>query len=415
MSRALSVVLAVCCVLSMGIVGLPATDSPSPPTAVDPTQAESCVDDPNVGCVDNSSNYLSLNASDVVTISQNDTTLDVSTAVATDVEATTRSFSVEAFTNAYRATPREDRRAVVERYGNELENRTADLRERERDALRAYNDGDITAEEYLRTLAEIDAKADVLWELSFDVRNRWQAATGQRNRDPYAGVRADLFALRSPVRDEIQAAYSGDRERLQVHLTTTDTGFSLATYLADGTQQVYVRETYLGSVRRVSTGDDRYGDDIYDALDRVRTLYPWTLSSTNELPDLNGYGGAYRADKTHPQGRTTVFLDGQSGRVFADHQRSILDRLPVRYTAETNASNGLTVGLGQTHRGGPLNVTVTDETGERVPANVTIDGRPVGETGDDGELWTVTPYGNSFVVRAEHDGETVTIVRFARN
>jgi hypothetical protein len=421
MSRALSVALAVCCVLSMGVVAVPVTDSPSAPAPVPtgPTQSTTCVADPNVGCADNSSNFLSVNASDVVTVSRNDTSLDVSTAVATDVASTTRALSAETFENEYRATPPGERRAVVEKFGNELENRTADLRDRERDALRDYNDGDVSTEEYLRTLAEIDATADRLWALSFDVRDRWYRVTGQYTRDPYAGVRADLYGLRSPVRDRLQSVYAGDTDPMRVHVTTTDSGVVLAAFVEFGAQPVYLRDTYLGDVRRTSTGANQFSGP-QQAQDRINELYPWAFTrSGHTTENSRGFADAYQSTAVHVYGQTTVFLDGRNGRVFADQQVTYLDRTPFRTTAETNTSNGLTVTLEQTHQGGPLNVTVTDETGERVPATVTIAaGGPqqqVVETGEDGTLWTATPYTPNLVVRAEHDGETVTIVRFARS
>ncbi|MFC5971508.1 hypothetical protein ACFPYI_09215 [Halomarina salina] len=408
MSRALSVVLAVCCVLSMGVAGLPATDSPSTATVASQQSASCSNDDPNVVCVPNASNYLALNGSDVVAVSENDSSLDVSTAVATDVSSLTMQLSAEAMENEYDDTPRESRRALLERYTRELGNRTADLRAQERAALRRYNNGIITGDEYLRTLAEIDARADRLWGLTGFVDNRWRIVTGQANRDPSASIRADLMGLRGPLRDRLQSTYAGDRQPLRVHITTTDDGLALGAFVEDNGRQTYVRDTYLGDVRRRSSGTDLYGGNTVRASNRIAELYPWASEQSGLT--VNGETNAYRSPKYHAHGSTTVYLDGESGQVFAEHRRSYLDRIPVSYTNASNES--LTVTLGQTHRGGPLNVTVTDDTGSRVPATVTVNGRPAGETGDDGTLWTVTPYSARTLVEAEYDGQTVTIVRY---
>ena len=413
MFRALSVVLAACCVLSMGIAGLPAADSPS---AAAPSQSATCSnDDPHVVCLPNTSNYLAPNGSEVVAASVNESSLDVSSAVATDVSSLTTRLSMNTMETAYRNTPPKARQALLERYNDALANRTADLRARERRALRDYNDGDLTGREYLRTLAEIDATADRLWELSTFVKDRWSSATGQYRRDPSAATRADLSGLRSPIRDGLQAAYAGERDSFRVYVTTTDSGVVLSGFTTADGQRAFVSDTYLGSVRRSSSGDDRYGGNPARAFQRMTELYPWLFSDKTE--GIGGASGVYWATGFHGNfGTARVFLDGQSGLIFAEHRQAYVDRLPFRYTNNTNGS--LTVTLGQTRRGGPLNVTVTDASGERVPATVTVrraNGRRwVAETGDDGSLWTVTPYTPSFVVKAEYEGETVTIVRFAR-
>ncbi|MFD1513255.1 DUF7096 domain-containing protein [Halomarina rubra] len=407
MSRALSVVLAVCCVLSMGIAGLPTTDTPSSADRAAPASPATCsVDDPNVGCVENGSNYLSLNGSDVITVSANDSSLDVATAVATDVSATSARLTRESIAAAYETAPRDSRRAVIEGFESDLRNATDDLRDRERATLRAYNDGRLSGEEYLKELAEIDAKADRLWSVGDFINVRYGGQTAE--------TLADLYGLRGgPVRNRLAQVYAGDRSSLRVHVTTTDSGFALGAFVDDRIGPAFASETYLGDVRRRSSGPDRYDGNAGRALNRLGELYPWVFSARDA--SVSGKPDVYRATRTHSQGSTVVFLDGQSGRVFAEHSTASLDRTPTVYTNETNVSSGLTVSLGRTHRGGPLNVTVTDISGQRVPATVTVNGRQVGQTGDDGMLWTVTPYRANLVVTAEHRGETVTIIRYGGN
>ena len=70
--------------------------------------------------------------------------------------------------------------------------------------------------------------------------------------------------------------------------------------------------------------------------------------------------------------------------------------------------------MNRTYPGGPLRVRLTQaETGDPVDANVTIgrdggESRLVGATGDDGELWTVSP-GSRFTVTAIR-GNSVVLV-----
>lgn len=411
MPRVLAVVLAVCCALSMGIAAVPTTDAPSAATA--PAQQGCSNDDPHVVCLSGTSNQLALNGSDVVVASSDDAALDVASAVEVDVESTSARLSSEAVRAAYERAASDERRAILERYTATLRNRTDDLRERERAALAAYNDGRISTGEYLRRLAAVDAAADRLWETSQFVRQNWAQVTGQYNRDPSTVVRADLYGLRGPVRDRLQRAFAGDRDPLAVHVSTTDSGFALAAFDEVDGRETFVREVYLGDVRRQSTGGDLYGGNAISAANRIEELYPWTFSGPGIT--IRGNVNAYRAPRDHAHGSTTVFLDGESGRVFAEHRESYLDRLPIRSTNATNGSTGLTVTLGMTHRGGPLNVTVTDADGDRVDAEITVGDRSIGATGADGTLWTVAPYGSILTVEARHDGETVRIQRFPFN
>jgi hypothetical protein len=361
-----------------------------------------------------------MNVSDVRTVASETTSLDVAGAVATEVEATSTRLSVESMEAAYRETPPGARQALLTGYTNALTNRTEALRERERAALRSYNAGRSSAEEYLRTLAGVDATADRLWAMSRFVADRWIRIAGQSG-DPSAEIRAELYGLRGPVRDRLQRVSAGEHDPLGVHVTTSDSAFALATYVEANGRETFVRDTYLGGVTRRSSGPDRYADSLSSVVQRFERLYPWAFGVGETGTRFEGFGSHYRASRDHFHGSTTVFLDGESGRVFAEHRVSYLDRIPTVSTSETNATSGLTVTLGQSHRGGPLNVTVTDGDGDPVDATVTVEGRAddatsvVATTGADGTLWTVTPYGPSVVVTAEYDGETVTVVRYARD
>jgi hypothetical protein len=321
---------------------------------------------------------------------------------------------------AYRETPPEARQALLTDYTNALTNRTEALRERERAALRSYNVGRSSAEEYLRTLAGVDATADRLWAMSRFVADRWIRIAGQSG-DPSAEIRAELYGLRGPVRDRLQRVSAGEHDPLGVHVTTSDSAFALAAFVEANGRETFVRDTYLGGVTRRSSGPDRYADSLSSVVQRFERLYPWAFGVGETGTRFEGFGSHYRASRDHFHGSTTVFLDGESGHVFAEHRVSYLDRIPMVSTSETNDTSGLTVTLGQSHRGGPLNVTVTDGAGDPVDATVTVEGRAddatsvVATTGADGTLWTVTPYGPSVVVTAEYDGETVTVVRYARD
>ena len=444
MRRPLAVVLALCCLLSPGVAAaaLPAGSGGSAPAASAPpddlrpvpaaernlapgpglrvdagSQTEDCPDAPGIVCVPNTTNHLAPDRSNVVRTSFNDSSIDVSAALSADSAGTTERLRARTLRAAYeRAGSDAERRAVVAAFADRLENRSTALRERQREALAAYNAGDISDEQFLRTLARLAVAADRL-ERTLGTLGRYRDQSGAPVDDARLGeLYTDAAALDGPVRDRLAAVYTGARPPTRVFVETSGDGIVLAAVVGDGAGRTFLREAHLLDARRTDS-TDQYGGNPTRVVDRASVLYPWAFE-TRGPTQINietrpfGAAGTYRIVKYHPHGRLTTFLDGGTDRVFAEYQRKQVDRLPTATTVKTNESAGLTMTVRRSYEGGPLNVTVADaETGQPVDAAVRVNNRSLGTTGGDGSLWTVMPRSVIVTVTVEYEGRTVTLSR----
>lgn len=461
MRRPLAVALALCCLLSHGVAAAPLagdagaavpaanagppastppTDAPadaatrhalaepslpssgpsadrSAPLAVGARLQDDCPDAPGIVCLPNTTNHLAPDRANVVGTSFEDSTLDVSAALSTDSARTTERLRARTFQIAFEhAETDAQRRAVVERFADRLENRSTALRERQREALAAYNDGEISDEQFLQTLARLAAAGDRL-ERAIATLDRYRDRADADVSDARLGeLYTDVVALDGPVRDRLTAVYDGARPPTRVFVETSEDGIVLAAIVDGAGSSTFVREAHLLDARGSGTAD-RYDGNPTRVVDRASALYPWTFDNRGPTQiniETRPFGavGTYRIVKYHPQGRLTTFLDGGTDRVFAEYQRKQVDRLPTATTVKTNESAGLTMTVERSYAGGPLNVTVTDaETGRPLDAAVRVNNRSLGTTGEDGSLLTVAPRSVIVTVSVEYEGRTVTLSR----
>ena len=126
-------------------------------------------------------------------------------------------------------------------------------------------------------------------------------------------------------------------------------------------------------------------------IDYVNERYPWA-SNNSRHTEVSGdrRTGASRVTLFHNHGQLTVFVNQSSGRVFAEHQRKALSAMPTTNTA-TATEGRLRLRVNRTRSTGPLEISLATPTGEPIDGNVTINGRGVGRTGTDGQLWTIAP------------------------
>ncbi|MFC6837180.1 DUF7096 domain-containing protein [Halomarina ordinaria] len=395
MERALAVVLALCCVLSMSAAAVPLTEST--PRAVERDTPPAAMP---VVTVNDTTNYLDLNRSEDVETEFGTPGIDVSASLATDTAATRGELDRRALDRAYsEAETTEERRAVLLGYTQRAENLTADLRSSERRALARFVAGQLSAERYLQTLAELHVEA----ERTSALLDR--LATLQRRTDDAVpasrlnAVQADLVALEGPVRDRLASVYSGSESPERVAVEATGTGVVLSVIVERDGRPVYVREAYLGEIREASSGEDQYGG-IDDIQRRAEELYPW--ASSDDFPTgsirIDGLEEVYRFSTPHPQGELTTFIDGQSDSVFREYQEKDLALVPVT-EVERGSEAGLELAVSRTYPGGPVLVE-TRAGDESVNATVTVDDEEVGTTGADGERWVLMPSGDPVTVSA---------------
>lgn len=367
------------------------TDAESQPV---PTQDATTAQDANAGdgasdTADNTTNRLPLPGPKTTNYSTVE--LDFAGSMATSSERIGSQYRAEISIQQLRAVEsRETREAIVDAYLEATVRELEALGAAERTAVQRYRDGEIGAETLLTRLAVIDARARAM-EASLD---RLQDVAPPTAAPPIRRVKTELEAFQSPLRQRIAAAASGELDDAQLHVTASPNGLVLETILNGNYHRNVVRFD-----NRNANGSDEINGDLGEIQDRLTELYPWgfdpkRITDYRTYPDRNVYLTEFR----HAQGEMSVYLDGATSEPFREEQSLILSRLPVE-SETTEATENLTVDVTRTPHSGPVHLNVTtavrgddgNVSYEAVDAVVEVDGRVVGETGDDGELWLVTP------------------------
>lgn len=162
----------------------------------------------------------------------------------------------------------------------------------------------------------------------------------------------------------------------------------------------YVRETV-----RPGNLDEATAPSYGDPVAYIAETYPWTTNNSRS-PSYRLLGRyAVLFSTSHSHGELEVYYDVSTERVYVERQQQRLSQTNVTYDSSTSVNN-TTLHVSRTYTGGPVNVRVENATGGGIQAPVTLDGAEVGTTGEDGELWTVSP-GGEYEVSVEVDGETL--------
>ncbi|WP_324665217.1 DUF7096 domain-containing protein [Haloarcula sediminis] len=368
--------------------------------------------------VPNTTNQLTLPADGVRRSSYDSTGIDVGTATAAWSAQLQHRHEARSFEEQFRRTESGDARAqLVADWLSTVEAKQQALDERQDRAMARYARGEISASAFLRTRLAVDAEARELLETTDRIAtvpdttpdySLSESATARLR-----SVEGELRTLTGPVGSQLQSAATADRTH---YIEVANDGYMLATVTGDE----YVRETRLDSARDANQADQflqtaiNDGDPETDRLDiadeRAADLYPWLYE--RQRPSLTFYGtsGIYELTANHPNGELTAYLDGGTTEAFYEEQ--VRDLSDVQTTAtRRNVNNTLAVTVRQSSPTGPLLVSATDnETSASVDGTVTVDGRPVGTTGNDGVLWTVGPRGAYTVTVSTDTGNTTVVV-----
>jgi hypothetical protein len=409
--KALHVALAALLVLSAAGAGLTAGDvatAPPPPTdpaaappatAPAPPATSAQVDRPPAP-------PATVNALGVRPAAENHSafvTASVDLGPALDAESTATSRRLETLHAVERIEAAEsdaERTARLRAEVAEMEDRLDALGRRQGRAFTGYVDERRTAEELLIELAAIDREARAL----DDRRQRlWRIAnrTGAAVEDPrFAALGRELDIYTGPVRAQAAAAIGGTGASRRFYVAAAPRSVVLATLTGDA----YLREAYRGDLRRVGDGEM----SVSEARDVVSVGYPDVWRARQETAAQGGrianVAVSYRG------GRLETLVGSGNGRVFADEHRHALAIAGTNATA-VNTRDALRMTVNRSYPGGAMQLQLHDMAGTPVNASVTVgpvggQSAPVGHTGDDGELWLLTP-SERFTVVAIRDQSVV--------
>jgi hypothetical protein len=378
----------------------------------------------------NTTASLTIPANARETTSYQQTTLNIPSTLALDTRGLHGQFRQLTLDERFGATDTDTaRRAQLRTTAAQIETRTTQLRKREAAAIAAYNNNSVSGREFLHELIVIDAAAGRLMAAADRVAARARSVSrssinGQPAVSWAQNQRTALDPLQGPVRERVAEAFQGNNtvqtddeipsglakigptrsqrlDVLKVYVETSRTGVVLAT-VDDGQ---YYREASLSGERN-ATGSGLSGSTA--VLDYLNERYPWA-SNNSGYTEVSGdrRTGVSRVTLFHNHGRLTVFVNQSSGRVFGEHQRKALSAMPTTDPV-TATKNRLRLRVNRTRSTGPLEISLATPAGEPIDGNVTINGRGVGRTGTDGQLWTIAPHG-TVTIRARANGESLRI------
>lgn len=327
-------------------------------------------------------------------------TADLGTAAAA-TDATLR-VELEHRTLAASLETTDDRTALVAAYLERLEAEAAALVERDRAALAAALDGDLTERELVREVT----------------RTGVQAAARQGTLDGLAGLDGTVPALdlgaaatrldhrydltAGPVRDRIlDAAVAPDR-RTTVTIGLAPDYLALAGVDGDRYRHEAVRYDRLGVAGTAV-------ENLSAAESIVVEAYPSTTATT-AARDLGG--DLFIVERALVGGAVTAFVDAGTAAVAAERQHRWLDTVSLD-EAGSETELGTQLRLDRSFDGGPLRVSVTDvATGDAAEGTVYLrhagTWTALGAVSADGTVWAGDPGGPVDVRVVTPDG-TITL------
>mgnify|MGYP000141506446 CR=1 FL=1 len=373
------------------------------------TDAPRAVDGSTVSQTDNESlqqvNVLDIPPTSVERWDVNRQYVDLGPAVALSTNATTDRLRTVEMAERIEASNTSDQRAErIQTALQNLESRTNELDQQQTEAVAAYGRGELSSQDLLVELVRVSIVAE---ELS-DRRSRLETLADETpgftiDRGRMASIGNRLSAFTGPVRSHAEQVIRGDAAPHRYYLATGAQSVTVSTIVDD----TYYREAYRGDLRN-GEGD---AIELEVALDIVAASYPVIWNTTREQTQVFGGGETYPVRIAHSRGDLTAFVDSDARVVYAEHQRRPLSSLVADRRADQTAE-GLRLHVNHTYPGGPVEVTVVDaQTGSPVDANVSMTietgaERPLDPTGDDGTLWTLSPY-RPYTITAERQGDTV--------
>jgi hypothetical protein len=281
------------------------------------------------------------------------------------------------------------------------------LDSRQTTAITAYGQNEMTTRELFVTLVRISIVAQEL----DDRRRRLETLAADTrgfdiDRGRLASIGNRLSAFTGPVRAHARAVLDGQVDPQRFYVATGTGSVTVATIIDD----TYVRESYRGDLRN-GAGD---AIELEVALDIVAGSYPVIWNTTREQTQVFGGGETYPVRIGHSRGDLTAFVDSNAHVVYAEHQQRPLDTVVTDQQFAASES-GLRLVVNHTYPGGPVQISAVDQATDEavdVPVSITAGpgpATPIGATGADGTLWTLSP-NRQYTVTAESPSGNVSVV-----
>lgn len=306
--------------------------------------------------------------------------------------------------NEFHELTNDERGEAIDDAYDRLEQRIEVLEQRERAAASRHANGEISDRQLVSTLVRNYNDAKALSE-ALNELDTYADRTPRYDRPEISDTESTLLVFQSDVRTRLDAISRDDplTRDVNVVVDTTASGVSVS-MVDDGT---YVRETTRFDNRQPNEYD--YVRGIDTAISRFEDrLYPWTFDNRIDTTTFSEFQTTqlYTTRTSTVQGTLVSYLDGGSEGVYHEFQELTVTELPSTPIDETWTNESLELSVNETPVNGPIEVTVTDETGDPVDATILVDDYELGETDDDGQLWLVPPAGE-FELTAQTDDNSL--------
>lgn len=356
--------------------------------------------------VSNSSNYLSLDESEIKQQQYESASLDVAGAVQGDAlrlqgEHRKRGLQQQ-LSNA------EEEKAFHDRLLTELEQNALELETQKRQLYRQYSSGEIKETQLFRELVRLGVAGEQYRDIA-DIMQQTIDTDSLSSR--YSNIDGEPSLLPSAFLSRIETELS-TAEATQMYIQAGDQSLILAS-AEDGS---FLREaTLFGEFDRNAQEQFGLGDrsEARDALKRAQSLYPWSMKDTFN-PRLRGFGNSstYRIASSHTHGTLRTYIDGRTTNPYHEiHEKNAFSVPVTDFTQATN--DGLRLDVQLTNPTGPMLIEVI-ETDDLIYNNITvsIEDTQIKTMQSGGDFYTVQPVG-SFEITAETDtGQEVSIAIF---
>ena len=370
---------------------------------------------PSLVAANNSANYLSIDDADVGQESYESVGVDVSAAVSAETQRFHSEHERRSFERQYEqaSDDPEQQEEIAEQATLDVERRLSAIDNEEAELVSGYSNGTVSDDRLLHELVRLDTTAtqerQYLRTVEATVEESPDVSLSGRLAQFVRDVDAEPVLLSAPVTEQVGSTMNGTADDRRLYLQASEEGLVMV-IVGDSsyTRQAMLRGEYVPNAP--DQFDDSTDPRIVVAFQRGAELYPWLFENADGSPSISGFGDSsvYRISADHPHGTTESYVDGSTTNVFREHHSGDPTALPVAATA-TNETDDHRLRLTLTRPTAPMHVNVTDAAGDPVAANVTVNGQQAGETGVDGQLWTVQPTKPFRVTVTTADGETVLV------
>lgn len=342
--------------------------------------------------------------------------VDVGSAVAASASRLDGEFRARTYDEQLTSQPTgEQRLGVAERTLNDAETRMQRLDAEQEALFRAYSNGTLSRQQFVRHLVRLDVRATAYSNYidAFEQRteDRLDETRPPNFETRLSRLRSQTVVLPDPVAARTTRAVLGFAGSFTLYAEGVDDALVLAS-VDDGEfhRQATLRDAYRPAEANTLGLDG--------ALQRATELYPWVYSGGQGFKPQIGIAGSglFRIRADHPQGTLVSYIGGSTSDVFHESQTLDPDTVPVYKTA-TNETASLNLTVTTTKQTGPMRVALTTPAGIPVNGTVLVDGEPVGTTGQDGALWLVRPSGTFQLTAINESGQEASLsrIRFLRS